>query len=155
MQGFKCKVTGASPMAKPLAKAQAPIYCENDLEKCVKGAKQMLAWQQATGSNIETPQGATPNYNQKCGWMEGAQADIFDGNAAIIPTVAPPVSSSDSTSAIAKSVTVLPSTLATRVTSVSIAPTDVIQSISVSATNTVVHIESPTSCTARRPRYTV
>ncbi|KAH4029569.1 hypothetical protein HBI56_131270 [Parastagonospora nodorum] len=81
MQGFKCNVTGASPTAKPLAKAQVPVYCENEPAKCVKGAKQMLAWHQATGNNIETAQGVTPNYNQKCGWAEGAQKDIFDVGA--------------------------------------------------------------------------
>ena len=81
MQGFKCSVTGASPTAKPLAKAQVPVYCENEPAKCVKGAKQMLAWHQASGNNIETAQGVTPNYNQKCGWAEGAQKDIFDEGA--------------------------------------------------------------------------
>ncbi|KAH7383770.1 hypothetical protein BKA66DRAFT_417129 [Pyrenochaeta sp. MPI-SDFR-AT-0127] len=78
MQGFKCNVTNASPTAAPLAKAQVPVYCESDPSKCVKGAKQMLAWHQATGNNIETAPGVTPNYNKKCGWVEGAQTDIFD-----------------------------------------------------------------------------
>jgi hypothetical protein len=77
MHGFKCKVTNASPTAKPLAKAQVPVYCENEPNKCVHGAKQMLAWHQASGNNIVTAQGTTPNYNQKCGWAEGAQKDIF------------------------------------------------------------------------------
>jgi hypothetical protein len=77
MQGFKCKVIGASSTAKPLAKAQVPVYCENEPNKCVRGAKQMLAWHQASGNNIVTAQGTTPNYNQKCGWAEGAQKDIF------------------------------------------------------------------------------
>lgn len=86
MQGFKCNVTGASPTAAPLAKAQAPVFCENDSSKCVKGAKQMLAWQQATGNNIETAQWITPNYNQKCGWAEGAQTDIFEKQATPAPT---------------------------------------------------------------------
>jgi hypothetical protein len=40
----------------------------------------MLAWHQATGNNIETAEGVTPNYNQKCGWAEGAQKDIFENN---------------------------------------------------------------------------
>ncbi|KAF2799823.1 hypothetical protein K505DRAFT_190074, partial [Melanomma pulvis-pyrius CBS 109.77] len=67
MQGFKCKVTNAKSTA-PLAKAQVPAYCADDQSKCVKGAKQMLAWHQRTGNNIETPDGTTPNYNTKCGW---------------------------------------------------------------------------------------
>jgi hypothetical protein len=89
MQGFKCTVTGASPTAKLLAKAQVPIYCENEPEKCIKGAKQMLAWHQATGNNIETAEGVTPNYNQKCGWAEGAQKDIFE-NSGVQEAVARP-----------------------------------------------------------------
>lgn len=76
MQGFKCRVTNVESTT-PLAKAQAPVYCENDKTKCVRGAKQMLAWHQAEGNNIETMQGVTPNYNDKCGWAEGAQTDIF------------------------------------------------------------------------------
>lgn len=77
MQGFKCKVTNASPTALPLAAAQVPTYCADDQSKCVKGAKQMLAWHQKEGNNIETTDGKTPNYNTKCGWAEGAQTDIF------------------------------------------------------------------------------
>jgi len=86
MQGFKCKVTGASPSAAPLAAGQIPTYCADDASKCVKGAKQMLAWHQRTGNNIETADGTTPNYNSKCGWTEGAQTDIFDSVAAPSPT---------------------------------------------------------------------
>ncbi|KAF2873919.1 hypothetical protein BDV95DRAFT_489724 [Massariosphaeria phaeospora] len=86
MQGFKCKVTQAQHSAAPLAKAQPPVFCEDDQSKCVKGAKQMLAWQQKTGNNIETEHGVTPNYNRKCGWAEGAQTDIFQersGNSSL------------------------------------------------------------------------
>jgi hypothetical protein len=77
MQGFKCKVTNASPTALPLAAAQVPTYCADDASTCVKGAKQMLAWHQKTGNNVETTDGKTPNYNAKCGWTDGAQTDIF------------------------------------------------------------------------------
>ncbi|PSN71810.1 hypothetical protein BS50DRAFT_484432 [Corynespora cassiicola Philippines] len=78
MQGFKCNVTNATS-TRTLAPAQAPAYCEDDPTKCVTGAKQMIAWHQSTGNNIETDPGMTPNYNQKCGWAEGAQTDIFEG----------------------------------------------------------------------------
>jgi hypothetical protein len=156
MQGFKCNVTGASSTAKPLAKAQAPVYCEREPEKCVKGAKQMLAWRQATGNNIEPPQGATPNYNQKCGWAEGAQTDIFEGNASKVSTVAPSIPSSTWSTAIMNSGTVSPSTLTTRVTSVSVAPTpDAISITSVPVTSAAVSADTKPSCTARRPRYAV
>ena len=76
MQGFKCKVTGATSTA-PVATAKAPVYCANDAAECVKGAKQMLAWNQLSGNNIETAEGVSPGYNEKCGWANGAQHDIF------------------------------------------------------------------------------
>lgn len=84
MQGFKCKVTNAKS-TKKLAKAQVPVYCEDDQSKCIKGAKQMLAWHQKTGNNIETKEWVTPNYNKKCGWAEGAQTDIFEAQQAPVP----------------------------------------------------------------------
>jgi hypothetical protein len=77
MQGFKCQVTGATNTAK-LATAQAPAYCADDASKCVKGAKQMIAWNQLSGNNIAVPDGVSPGYNEKCGWAEGAQTDIFE-----------------------------------------------------------------------------
>jgi hypothetical protein len=171
MQGFKCNVTGASATAQPLAKAQVPVYCENEPDKCVKGAKQMLAWHQATGNNIETEQWVTPNYNQKCGWVEGAQKDIFQGKPDTPTTPTQSVSSvvpaSTSTPAALSSVIVRPvavssSTLATRVTSAPGAPTpvkDAVSTTSVPVASAVVSTvasaaASKTSCTVRRPRYT-
>lgn len=76
MQGFKCTVTNATSTT-PVAPAQAPVYCADDASKCVKGAKQMIAWHQETGNNIETADGISPGYNEKCGWTNGAQHDIF------------------------------------------------------------------------------
>jgi hypothetical protein len=82
MQGFKCTVANATSTV-PLAKAQPPVYCVDDPSKCVKGAKQMLAWNQLTGDNIVTPQvwGVSPGYNEKCGWTAGPQKDIFEVQA--------------------------------------------------------------------------
>jgi hypothetical protein len=142
MQGFKCNVTGASPTAKPVGKAQVPVYCEGEPDKCVKGPKQMLAWHQATGNNIVTADWVTPNYNHKCGWAEGAQKDIFDGAASPSPPVsssaAPsstsavvPSSSSTSiavaTSAQPLSTVVYPTTLATRMSSYGVAASSVVK----------------------------
>lgn len=78
MQGFKCTVTNATSQT-PVAPAQAPVYCADDASKCVKGAKQMIAWHQQTGNNIETADGISPGYNEKCGWTNGAQHTIFGG----------------------------------------------------------------------------
>jgi len=118
MQGFKCKVTNASPTARPLAKAQVPTYCKDDASKCVKGAKQMLAWHQRTGNNIETEGHTAPNYNYKCGWSEGAQTDIF-ASAAPAPTPTPVRTSSRGIQP--------PTTLVTRV------PTSVVKQATVTA----------------------
>lgn len=89
MQGLKCNVTGATSTS-PLAAAQAPVYCEDDKTKCVKGAKQMLVWHrtypsmlytylckinitiEAVGEdNIVTEGADSPGYNTKCGWETG------------------------------------------------------------------------------------
>lgn len=43
MANYRCHVTGSSSNRK-LAPAKAPVYCQNDQSKCVKGAKQMVAW---------------------------------------------------------------------------------------------------------------
>jgi hypothetical protein len=76
MQPYKCKVTNAQSTT-PVASAQAPVYCADDAATCVKGAKQMIAWHQLDGNNIETADGVSPGYNEKCGWTNGAQKDIF------------------------------------------------------------------------------
>jgi hypothetical protein len=142
MQGFKCNVTGASPTAKPLGKAQVPVYCEGEPDKCVKGPKQMLAWHQATGNNIVTADWVTPNYNQKCGWAQGAQKDIFDNAAtpsspasssAAPSSTSAVVASSSSTSTVVPtyaqplSTVVYPTTLATRTSSNVIAASSVVK----------------------------
>lgn len=156
MQGFKCKVTNASPTARPLGKAQVPVYCKDDQSKCVKGPKQMLAWHQATGSNnIETEPGVTPNYNQKCGWAEGAQTDIFEGVAAgnsSSPEASPPAPSSTVSSTSA--------TITTLSTIVARSSTVAVNDVTTSATwadyaTLAENVYVPTStkpCTRRRPR---
>ncbi|KAI1467749.1 uncharacterized protein F4812DRAFT_459038 [Daldinia caldariorum] len=76
MQNFKCRVTG-STSNRTLAPAKPPVYCADGTTPCVPGAKQMIAWNQAEGNNVETPAGVSPGYNQKMGWQPGAQNDIF------------------------------------------------------------------------------
>ncbi|KAB8230287.1 lignocellulolytic auxiliary activity family 14 protein [Aspergillus alliaceus] len=75
MQGFRCNVTGASS-SKALAPAKAPIYCEGDSSKCVRGAKQMIAWNQKSGNNVEPPIGVTPTYSESWGWPNGRTSYI-------------------------------------------------------------------------------
>ena len=43
MQNYKCQVTG-STSTKKLSTPKPPVYCGDDSSKCVKGAKQMIAW---------------------------------------------------------------------------------------------------------------
>jgi len=75
-QAFKCKVTGATATGA-VAQGKPPVWCEDDPSKCVKGAKQMLYWNQAEGNNIEVSgfdhAGAhkSPAYNSKCGFADG------------------------------------------------------------------------------------
>lgn len=56
MANYRCHVTGSSSNKK-LATAKAPVYCKDDQSKCVKGAKQMVAWNRKFSSldlNLET-----------------------------------------------------------------------------------------------------
>lgn len=43
MQGFSCKVTDVVSDRR-LAEAKPPVPCKHDRRKCVKGAKQIIAW---------------------------------------------------------------------------------------------------------------
>ncbi|KAM0448807.1 hypothetical protein ACHAPV_009443 [Trichoderma viride] len=76
MANYRCHVTGTSS-TKKVAQAQVPVYCGNDSSKCLPGAKQMIAWNQATGNNVQVPNGASPAYGTNMGWTPGAQNDIF------------------------------------------------------------------------------
>jgi hypothetical protein len=75
MQGHKCIVTGSNSTRR-LAAAKPPVYCEDDPSKCVKGAKQMIFFNQADGNNVINPP-KMPTYNLRMGFYEGAQNDIF------------------------------------------------------------------------------
>ncbi|KAL5334287.1 hypothetical protein BJX70DRAFT_402739 [Aspergillus crustosus] len=106
MAGYKCNVTGSTSI-KQLAPAQPPVYCEDDATRCVSGAKQIIAWNQRTGNNVEPPSGETPMYNEAWGYDNGgAQNDIFIGTPSSSPV---PVSSTVSTSTTAPSATNKPS----------------------------------------------
>ncbi len=76
MQPHKCIVTGSNSTRR-LALAKPPVYCEDDPSKCVKGAKQMVFFNQADGNNVINPP-KMPTYNARMGFAEGAQNDIFE-----------------------------------------------------------------------------
>jgi len=75
MQGFKCRVTGSNSNRR-LAPAQPPRYCPN-INDCVRGAKQMIVYQQLEGNNVEKPQNDFVSYSTDWGFSPGAQNDIF------------------------------------------------------------------------------
>lgn len=52
MAGYKCNVTG-STSSKKVAPAQVPVYCADDSNKCVKGAKQMIAFNRESAFLLE------------------------------------------------------------------------------------------------------
>lgn len=101
MQGFKCSVTGTTA-THFLASAVPAVYCKDEPSKCVKGSKQMIVFNQAEGNNVPTPREArSPGYNADCGFLPGAQKDIFVGGGEVLPApsapaapVVPPISKS-------------------------------------------------------------
>ena len=76
MQGFKCIVTN-SISKTPLATPKAAVWCEDAPDNCTKGAKQLIAWNQRSGDNIEVEGfdksggNKSPGYNSKCGFSDG------------------------------------------------------------------------------------
>ncbi|KIK60325.1 hypothetical protein GYMLUDRAFT_200411 [Collybiopsis luxurians FD-317 M1] len=94
--GYRCKVTGKLTGDAAVAPAQPPVWCEDDPGGCVKGAKQMLYWNQLEGNNIEVEgwdlagDPKSPAYNAKCGFKNGAQTDIFLEPGSATPTHVPP-----------------------------------------------------------------
>ena len=74
MTGFKCKVS--NPGNKALAAPKKPIRCEDG--DCT-GAKQPLFFSQVERANVENYGGEPPSYNDRYGYVNGAQNDIFSG----------------------------------------------------------------------------
>ena len=118
MQGFKCTVTGATA-THALAPAVPAAYCKDEPAKCVKGAKQMIVFNQAEGDNVPVPREArSPGYNAECGFFPGAQKDIFVGGGGgetpqpSASSVAPPASQAPSLLSIRAAASVAPSAIA-------------------------------------------
>jgi hypothetical protein len=74
MAGYKCQVTGATSTAPLALPVKPPIYYGDDATKCVKGAKQMMAWNQATGNNVSPPNGISPAYGTIMGYSLGTNS---------------------------------------------------------------------------------
>ncbi|KAH8647413.1 hypothetical protein BGZ61DRAFT_311836, partial [Ilyonectria robusta] len=70
LQNHRCKVTGSTP-TKNLGTPNPPAWCRHEPSKCVAGPKQMMAWNQLEGNNVDAPQSKTPTYNQNMGFFDG------------------------------------------------------------------------------------
>lgn len=99
MAGFKCNVTGATSTT-PVAAAKPPVWCpEGSGTDCVKGAKQMMAWNQLTGNNVNNTVYNSPGYNADMGWQPGAQDDIFESSTSTSAAAYQPSTTSPATTA--------------------------------------------------------
>ena len=76
MAGYKCNVTGATSTV-PVRTAQPPVYCADDPSKCQAGPKQMIIWNQLEMNNVFPPNGESPGYNTKNGWLPGKLSSTF------------------------------------------------------------------------------
>jgi len=95
MAAYRCKVTGATGNAA-VAPATPAVWCEDDASKCIVGAKQMIYWNQLDGNNIEVNgtdlagDPKSPAYNNKLGFQNGAQTDVFmSAGSATQTSIAP------------------------------------------------------------------
>ncbi|KAJ3524413.1 hypothetical protein NMY22_g11009 [Coprinellus aureogranulatus] len=95
MQPFKCKVVGQTG-SRALASGVPPQWCEDDQSKCVAGPKQMVYWNQLEGNNVFVSgvdlsgRARAPAYNNKMGFANGAQPDIFLDDGSATPTFVAP-----------------------------------------------------------------
>ncbi|KAF8436810.1 hypothetical protein L210DRAFT_999208 [Boletus edulis BED1] len=82
---YKCKVIPDSSSPKTIGTPKAPVWCKDDPNQCVQGPKKIMVWNQQEGNNIDPPgfepiaphYKNTPVYNERCGFQDGAQNDIF------------------------------------------------------------------------------
>lgn len=140
---YRCKVTGATEtraLPAPLT-ANKCDYPSNSAN-CTVGGKQPHYWLQKEGNNNFQDYYDPPYYNEKYGFMQGAQTDLFAGIAPSRPTV------------VAESSVVPSSTLAAVVSSTDVPsaqPTLVVESSTTdttSSTSTSASVVSSTSSSA-------
>jgi hypothetical protein len=85
MTPFKCTVTNPHPTSRIAFPAKPPTICggKRPQSSCVRGAKQMIAVAQLEGNNVKgSSESNIPQYNQVCGFKNGAQDDIFEDRSA-------------------------------------------------------------------------
>ena len=80
MNGFDCKIT--NPGNSVLAKPQVPTECP-DGNGCTQGAKQPMYWaNDRQNVQFSGEYERKPAYNDKWGFKDGAQTDIFEGGSS-------------------------------------------------------------------------
>lgn len=77
MTPFVCHVTGASN-THAIGKPRAPVKCDGNAAKCVKGAKNPMYWKNLERNNMFEADHFAPTYSTTYGYNEGAQNDMFD-----------------------------------------------------------------------------
>ena len=79
MTGFECTVTNALPSSTaPVAKGVPPCYCANEASACVTGPKQPMYWANESPNIVFSGDyWKKPSYNEKWGFKDSAQNDIF------------------------------------------------------------------------------
>ncbi|KAL7272399.1 hypothetical protein RUND412_004794 [Rhizina undulata] len=77
MVPFVCIVTNATH-TRSLGKPAAPVNCEGDEGKCIKGARSPMYWKNLEGNNMFEPEHYAPTYSSGYGFPDGAQTDIFE-----------------------------------------------------------------------------
>lgn len=160
----KCIVTGATSTAQ-LAEAQVPVWCEDDQTRCVQGPKQMIFWNQLDGNNVITEglqldgDWKSPGYNQKMGYREGAQTDIFLPPASTPTSTPVETPATTSTSLSVESPTSISTTLPLNPPATpqpTEAPTSAAQTVSGSVTTVTVTVtETVSSCPTQTPAASV
>ncbi|CAA7260299.1 unnamed protein product [Cyclocybe aegerita] len=95
MLGYRCRVVGDTGDAA-VAPGKPPVWCEDDPSRCVKGAKQMVFWNQLEGNNVQVSgvdlagEPKAPTYNMRMGFADGPQNDIFAERGSANPTYIAP-----------------------------------------------------------------
>ncbi|KAG5653756.1 hypothetical protein H0H81_010843 [Sphagnurus paluster] len=95
MLPYRCKVVGKTGNAAVYPGIPA-TWCEDNPSNCTKGPRQMIYWNQLEGNNIQVSgldlsgHPRSPAYNDKLGFANGAQTDIFMKPGTATPTTVKP-----------------------------------------------------------------
>ncbi|KIJ36788.1 hypothetical protein M422DRAFT_782123, partial [Sphaerobolus stellatus SS14] len=77
---FQCNITyvpGQEISHTPVGNPIPPVKCDGDKSTCIRGPKMPMYWKNTECNNMHKPDGSAPSYNNKYGFFQGAQDDIF------------------------------------------------------------------------------